>query len=140
MYDARGAWQRSREGEVTTFDLTTEDGEWRIDGLPDALIVPETWFEDEFRRVSLYFFDPTAQILVPEPVFVPEGDQLASSMVRGLLDDPPSDPRISRTFVPPGFNSGLSVPITAAGIAEVSLVGDAPLRRRGRPRSGSSPS
>ena len=29
-----------------TFDLTTEDGEWRIDGLPDALIVPETWFED----------------------------------------------------------------------------------------------
>jgi hypothetical protein len=76
-YDGRGAWQRSRARQELTFDLTTEDGEWRIDGLPDALIVPETWFEDQFRRMSLYFFDPTAQILVPEPVFVPTGDQLA---------------------------------------------------------------
>ncbi|MGZ5401344.1 MAG: LpqB family beta-propeller domain-containing protein, partial [Nocardioides sp.] len=124
-YDARGAWQRSHQAVVVTFELTTEDGEWRIDDLPDALIVPETWFEDWFRRVSLYFFDPTARILVPEPVFVPEGDQLASSLVRGLLDDPTSDPRITRTFVPPDFTSGVSVPITAAGIAEVSLMGDA---------------
>lgn len=124
-YDARGAWQRSRADKVMRFDLTTEDGEWRIDGLPDALIVPETWFEDQFRRMSLYFFDPTAQILVPEPVFVPTGDQLASSLVSGLLDDPTSDPRITRTFVPPEFKLGLSVPITSAGIAEVSLVGDA---------------
>ena len=49
-YDARGAWQGSRAAKVMRFDLTTEDGEWRIDGLPDALIVPETWFEDQFRR------------------------------------------------------------------------------------------
>jgi hypothetical protein len=124
-YDARGAWQRSRADKVMRFDVTTEGGEWRIDGLPDALIVPETWFEDQFRRMSLYFFDPTAQILVPEPVFVPEGDQLASSLVSGLLDDPTADPRITRTFVPPDFKLGLSVPITTAGIAEVSLVGDA---------------
>ncbi len=123
-YDARGAWQRSRSEQTMRFGLTVEDGEWRIEGLPDALIVPETWFEGEFRRVSLYFFDPTAQILVPEPAFVPEGDQLASSMVRGLLDDPTADPRITRTFVPPDFKSGLSVPVTTAGIAEVSLVGE----------------
>lgn len=123
-YDARGAWQGSRERQEMLFDLTTEGGEWRIDDLPDALIVPETWFELQFRRMSLYFFDPTAEILVPEPVFVPTGEQLASSLVRGLLDDPTSDPRITRTFVPPGFTLGLSVPITTAGIAEVSLVGD----------------
>ena len=124
QYDARGAWQGSRERQEMVFDLTTEGGEWRIDDLPDALIVPETWFELQFRRMSLYFFDPTAQILVPEPVFVPTGEQLVSSLVRGLLDDPTSDPRITRTFVPPGFTLGLSVPITTAGIAEVSLVGD----------------
>lgn len=124
-YDARGAWQRSRPQTTIRFALTVENDEWRIQDLPDALIVPETWFEEQFRRMSLYFFDPTAQILVPEPVFVPEGDQLASSLVGGLLDDPLSDPRISRTFVPPDFKLGLSVPITTAGIAEVSLVGDA---------------
>ncbi|UUZ58123.1 hypothetical protein [Nocardioides sp. B-3] len=82
--------------------------------------MPATWFEDFFRRMSLYFFDPTAQILVPEPVFVPSGEQLASSLVGGLLDDPTSDPRITRTFMPPGFTYDLSVPITAAGIAEVT--------------------
>ncbi|EON24706.1 MULTISPECIES: LpqB family beta-propeller domain-containing protein [Nocardioides] len=124
-YDARGAWQRSRGAEVIGFDLAIENGEWRIAALPDALIVPTTWFENAFRRMSLYLFDPTAQILVPEPVFVPTGDQLASSLVRGLLDDPTADPRVTRTFVPPGFTYELSVPITAAGIAEVSLVGDA---------------
>lgn len=124
-YDTRGAWQQSLEAAVVDFDLTLQDGQWRIDGLPDALIVPATWFETFFRRMSLYFFDPTAQILVPEPVFVPLGDGLASSLVGGLLDDPTSDPRITRTFVPPGFTYGTSVPITSAGIAEVSLVGDA---------------
>lgn len=123
-YDSRGAWQQSLEGDVVSFDLQLQDGEWRIDGLPDALIVPATWFETFFRRMSLYFFDPTAQILVPEPVFVPLGEQLASSLVGGLLDDPTSDPRITRTFMPPGFTLDLAVPITAAGIAEVSLVGD----------------
>jgi len=123
-YDERGAWQSSSEGEVVGFDLTLQDGEWRIEGLPDALIVPATWFESFFRRMSLHFFDPTAQILVPEPVFVPLGEQLASSLVGGLLDDPTADPRITRTFVPPGFTYDLAVPITSAGIAEVALVGD----------------
>ncbi len=124
-YDARGAWQRSRTRKTMRFGLTTDQGEWRIDQLPDALIVPESWFEDQYRRVSLYFFDPTLRILVPEPAFVPEGDQQASSLVRGLLNDPTPDPRLIRTFLPPGFTSQLgSVPLTSAGVAEVTLVGD----------------
>ncbi|HXH80439.1 LpqB family beta-propeller domain-containing protein [Nocardioides sp.] len=123
MYDERGAWQRSRDEKTQVFEVTVENGERRIAVLPDALIVPETWFAGVYRRVSLYFFDPTTQILVPEPVFVPEGDQLASSMVRGLLDDPTADPRVSRTVVPPGFES-FPVPVKADGTAEVSLLGD----------------
>lgn len=123
-YDDRGAWQRSRPDQTMQFELASEDGEWRIDGLPDALIVPRSWFEDWFRQVALYFFDPTGQIFVPEPVFIPAGDTVASSMVDGLLDDPTVDPRLSRTFVPPDFTSGVSVPITSAGIAEVSLEGN----------------
>lgn len=124
-YDARGAWQRSRASQQTTFALSDESGEWRIDELPDALIVPETWFEGEFRRMSLYYFDPSAQILVPEPVHVPSGDQLASALVGGLLDDPAADDQVARTSVPPGFTYELSVPITSAGVAQVSLVGAA---------------
>lgn len=123
-YDDRGAWQRSRDGVTLQLGLTSEDGEWRISEVPDALVVPESWFEDSYRRASLYFFDPTTQILVPEPVHIPDGDQVASSLVPGLLPSAGTDPRIERTYFPEGFTSAFSVPITSAGIAQVSLDGD----------------
>jgi hypothetical protein len=122
-YDARGAWLRSRPAVTLGLGLTSENGEWRISEVPDALVVPESWFEETYRRASLYFFDPTTQILVPEPVHVP-GDQVASSLVPGLLPSAGTDLRLERTFFPEGFTSAFSVPITSAGIAQVSLDGD----------------
>lgn len=121
-YDDVGAWQGRRAGRELEFSLAQEDGEWRIDEVPDALIVPESWFQDWYRRVSLYFFDPTARILVPEPVFVPEGEQLATSLVRGLFAErPPGRGAATRTFFPAELDPPLSVPITPTGVAEVSL-------------------
>lgn len=125
VYDARGAWQRTEVEARLTFGLTREGGEWRIGRAPDALIVPDTWFSDWYQRVSLYFFDPTARILVPEPVFVPKGDQFASSLVRGLLTSPGGESGdVARTSFPPGLAPGVGVPISTAGIAEISLNGD----------------
>ena len=125
LYDASGAWQRTQGTRDLDLGVVEEDGEWRIDSVPNALIVPESWFEDWYQRVSLYFFDPTSEVLVPEPVFVPRGDQFASSLVRGLLNQPQGESRdVARSYFPPGTNHGLSVPISRAGIAEVSLTGD----------------
>ncbi len=56
--------------------MVPEDGEFRIAGPPDALIVPQSWYAQRFRQVSLYFFDPTSQVLVPDPVFVPRNADL----------------------------------------------------------------
>ncbi len=126
--DARGAWQgRLPRGEdVLSFPMVMENGEWRIAEAPDALVVPETWFDQRFRQVSLYFFDPTARILVPEPVFVPRGEQLATSLTQALLLGPGRElARVSRSFIPSGLTFGLSVPVTADGIADISLKGDA---------------
>ena len=124
IYDARGAWQRTQAGSQLSLGLVEEDGEWRIDQVPDALIVPDSWFDDWYQRVSLYYFDPTGEVLVPEPVFVPRGDQFASSLVRGLLVRPPDESQgVSRTFFPPATEPGLSVPIES-GIARVTLSGD----------------
>ena len=64
---------------------SVEDGEYRINNPPDALVVPATWFAQRFSQVSLYYFDRTGSVLVPEPVFVPLGDQLATSLVTGLV-------------------------------------------------------
>jgi hypothetical protein len=128
LLDARGAWRGRlpHSEQVVEFPMTMENGEYRIAQAPNALIVPESWFEQRFRVVSLYFFDPTAQILVPEPVFVPRGEQLATTLIKGLLRGPHPDlARVSRSFIPPGLTFGLSVPVSADGVADISLKGEA---------------
>ncbi len=129
--DARGAWVRELGPQDSTLRLrmVMEDGEFRIADPPDALVVPATWFEQRFRGVSLYFFDRTAEVLVPESVFVPRGEQLASSLVQGLLAGPSGAARqATRSFLPEGLGLGLSVPVDADGVAQVELAGEAPAR------------
>jgi len=126
-YDARGAWRGSLPPprNVVQFPMRQVDGEWRISRAPDALIVPESWFEQRFRPVSLFFFDPTARILVPEPVVVPRGEQLATTLVNGLLRGPGRAlTHVSRSFIPPGLSLGLSVPVSGDGVADISLKGE----------------
>jgi hypothetical protein len=125
--DAQGAWQGplSRSESTIDFPMSFEDGEWRIDRAPNALIVPATWFAQRYRPVSLYYFDPTGAILAPEPVYVPRGKQLASALTKALLLGPGDglDP-VMQTFLPSGLTVGLSVPISQDGIAEIALKGD----------------
>lgn len=125
--DPQGAWQGPlpKSQHTIGFPMAFEDGEWRIDGAPDALIVPETWFARRFRQVSLYFFDPTVGTLVPEPVYVTGGKQLASTLTQALLLGPSAGlERVVRSFVPPGLTIAPSVLISDDGIAEIALKGD----------------
>lgn len=125
--DSTGAWQGelppSRERLQLT--MTVENGEQRITDPPDALVVPAGWFAQRFTQASRYFFDRTGRILVPEPVFVPRGDQLASSLISGLLAGPgPELRRVARSFLPSGLRIGLSVPVSSEGVADIELTGD----------------
>ena len=130
--DASGAWQGdlSAEQEQLTFHLATEDGEYRITDPRDALIVQASWFAQRFTQVSLYFFDRTGRILVPEPVFVPRGDQLASTLINRLLEPEAYLQGISRSYLPT-VDAGLSVPVSDEGVAQVDLGGS----NSGRPNS-----
>ena len=124
--DSHGVWRGQREsGDIRLkFPMVEEDDAWRIAVAPNALIVPDDWFQDRYQAASLYFLDPTARILVPEPVFVPT-DQVAAALVQGLLDGPrQSLDDVTRSFVPPGLTLGLSVPVDDAGVASVTLEGD----------------
>lgn len=124
--DARGVWRGRLEDTRLTFPMVKEDLEWRIAKAPDAMVVPDSWFEDRYRQVSLYFFDPNGQILVPEPVFVPRGGQLSTVLMRGLLAGPVTrPPGVAQSFIPEGLAlDELSVPVSDEGLAEVSLRGD----------------
>jgi hypothetical protein len=122
--DESGSW----EGEVPESEqevrlgMRFEDGQYRITNPPDALIVPADWFAQRFTQLSLYFFDQTGRILVPEPVFVPRGDQLASTLTDRLLDPGDELLGVSRSYLPSG-DAGLSVPVTEQGVAEIDFGG-----------------
>ena len=105
--------------------MAMEDGEYRIADPRDALVVPADWFEERFRQVSLYFFDPTAT------------DPGARAGVRpawrpaGLHADQPAPrarPRTCRGSPAPScrrLDAGLSVPVSDEGVAEIDSAGNA---------------
>ena len=128
--DDRGTWQGALNVSTETdlhFAVKKEDGEYRIGAPPDELIVPRSWYSQRFRQVSLYFFDPTSRVLVPDPVFVPRGVDLASILVQRLIAGP--DPDLfgySRNLLPDGADPDISVPVSSDGVATVDL-GDVPV-------------
>ncbi len=122
--DARGGWRGGPEGgaESLALRLVSEKGQWRIDNPPNALVVPTSFFDRSFARFNLYYYDQTGRVLLPDPVFVPRGDQTASNLVRGLLAGPGrvlAD--ISRSALPARTDLALSVVVTESGVAEVPL-------------------
>jgi hypothetical protein len=127
LLDARGAWQGALSADQRVMELQTvqENGEYRIVDPPDRQLVPSDWFADRYRQANVYFFDNSSRILVPEPVFVPRGDQAATTLVARLLAGP-ADDRIETTQFPDGMTVDLSTPVSDEGVADIRLVGAEP--------------
>jgi len=124
--DDRGAWLGSGGDVSFDIDMVREGGEWRIHSPPNRLIIPTAHFETRFQQYFLYYFDKSAQVLVPEPVYVPTGAQATTFLVDGLLGGPERDLLgVERTFLPSRTRlDDISVPVTADGTAEVPLSDD----------------
>ena len=75
VYDARGAWQRTQAARVLSLGVVEEDGEWRIDEVPDALVVPDSWFDDSDGRASLTNWARTTRYNEPGPGYGTRGYQ-----------------------------------------------------------------
>jgi hypothetical protein len=124
--DDRGTWLGDpTRGRGLRYDLrlVREDGEWRITRPPNRLLIPRTHFDTEYQPYMLYFFDKSAQVLVPEPVYVPRGLQAPTMLVAGLLKGPARELLgVERTFFPASTSlDGISVPVSRDGTAEVPL-------------------
>ncbi|RJS46636.1 GerMN domain-containing protein [Nocardioides cavernaquae] len=124
--DARGRWRGELPARqrVVQLPLVVEDGEWRIDQVPDAMLVPETWFAEHYQQVSLDFLDPTTSIIVPEPVFVPRGEQMATALVRGLIAGPPDAAGAGLVSLLRGAHLIGGAVTIEDGVASVALDGD----------------
>jgi hypothetical protein len=122
---ARGTW-RSAPYPGRAFDrtlkLVRENGEWRITNPPQSLLISQDYFESYYAPYSLYFPNEEGTTLVPDPIFVPIGPQVATLLAQGLLAGPtPWLAGAVRDLVPANTTVDLSVPVSASGTAEVSL-------------------
>jgi hypothetical protein len=123
---AQGAYSPAIAGqqrEPVQWELVQEGGEWRIANPPDELYISTTHFEKYYRSYNLYFLEPTQKIAVGVPAYFPYGEQLATSLVRALLDAPsPATARHLRTAIPSRASLDVPIPIQTDGVAEVSLI------------------
>jgi len=124
--DGRGTWlgdPTHGAGMTIPLNLKREDGQWRIDEPVNRMLIPATHFDEQYQQYFLYFFDKAAQVLVPEPVYVPRGPQAATLLVAGLLKGPErSLLGTEQSFVPRGtVLDGISVPVSRDGTAEIPL-------------------
>lgn len=124
--DDRGAWRgdpTAGRGHDYLLRVVRQDGEWRISNPPDRLLIPRAHLQSQYQQYLLYFLNTSAQILVPEPVYVPRGRQAPTLLVAGLLKGPERHlGGVEQTFLPPGTAlDGISVPVSRNGTAEVPL-------------------
>jgi hypothetical protein len=103
--DAQGTYTESLADarlEASFELLRNSQGQWRISGLRDGLVMSHTRFQNNYRAVPLYFLSPNAQFLVPDTRWVVSA--LAESQaLRALIEGPSPWLRDSvRTAVPDG--------------------------------------
>ncbi len=122
--DAEGTYRRTPGSPdlTRTYRMEREDGEWRIAGLDDGLVLSQLDVDQTFRQVSLYFLSPSRNSLVPDTVMVPELPGLTTKVVSRLLRGPTADLRGAvLTAFPQGTQLEVqSVPVRD-GLATVSL-------------------
>lgn len=120
--DVQGHYTHRGTPESITYTLHRVDGQWRIINPPNGLMVNAKFFSDYVRPFNLYFFDRPGRRLVPDPVHLVVGDQLATSLVTSLVRGPTEKLAAStRTYVPPLAVLRPSVPVAREGIAEVEF-------------------
>ncbi|QTE30282.1 LpqB family beta-propeller domain-containing protein [Pengzhenrongella sicca] len=123
--DADGRYAEGAPGaqQDAVFEmLRNADGQWRISGLSDGVMLSEPIFSTVYRATSLYFLTPARDLLVPEVRWFPQRNT-PTYAVRALLSGPtPWLLDAVTTAFPAGTRLAVeSVPVDADGVATVDL-------------------
>lgn len=119
--DRQGRYTRRAKATALDYRLEQVKGQWRIANPQEGLLVNRKFFEDYYRTFNLFYFDRAAQRLVPDPVHLVVGDQLATTLMTSLTGGPPGDDEATRTFVPERSALRPSVPVSEDGVADVEF-------------------
>lgn len=118
-------YQLAKPAESLTqeFKLVEIDGEWRIRNAPRGLLISKADLNRSYRIYPLWFPDLTGQVLVPDPVIVPQSVAgTATLLMQILLRGPSRDLAIGvKTAFPQGVELGLAAVTVESSVASVSL-------------------
>ncbi len=106
-----------------SFFLTQREGEWRLRLAPSGLLLSNFDVNRAYRNYSVYFFNPSFQILVPDARLIPViGPALGTTLIQRLIEGPND---WLRPAVRTGFPGGVTLAVDAVpienGIARVNL-------------------
>lgn len=121
--NSQGTWVPGQAAKrELQLGLVREEGEWRIDTPPNALVVGSAFFRSTFAPYSVYFYDTTGTILVPRVVHLPRGEQTATNLVRTLLQGPDAlIQAVATSAFPQSTELDLAVTVNRTGTAEVPV-------------------
>lgn len=89
-YLEQGGVYRAADGDFEAkFTLVRTDGEWRIDEMPDGVIMDRPRFLNSYERRSLYFVEPSGETVVPDPRWITGTPEQTAAQLIGLLVEGP---------------------------------------------------
>lgn len=113
--------------EELRYELEQVDGEWRIRSAPQGIVLDRATFLLVFNQHTLYFLEPHAETLVPDPRWFAVGTTTTTQIVTELLNGP-SD-QLADGVVTSAFPEGTtlaadSVPVVD-GVAAIDFTPEA---------------
>lgn len=105
--------------------LVQVDGQWRVDGLPDGVLLERGDFLRAYERSPVYFVDPTSTTVVPDPRWLVSDPESLPSRLVDLLIAGPSPQLAGAVVTELGPDVRLRSNVTAAGGSGPATVGGA---------------
>lgn len=89
---ASGAYSVSQGSYEARMTLILVDGQWRISTLPAGVLLDRADFLSRYQRLPVYFLNPEASKVVPDPRWVAKDlDSLVTRLVELLIGGPTPD-------------------------------------------------
>jgi hypothetical protein len=125
---AQHSWESAPSGgRILRRDLrlVRVRGDWRIANPMAGTMVSQSYFERYYRPYAIYFLDRSREVVVPDLRYLPEGTQTPTLLVQDLIGGPtPTLAPAVDTLLPASTEVNVSVPVNAAGVANVALSRD----------------
>jgi hypothetical protein len=108
------------------FRFVQQEGEWRIAELGDGILISQQAFASAFSQHALFYWDAAFRNLVPDLRWFPSRSEVATRIVRALLEPPSSwlGEGATVSSIPEGTQLALAPVTVVGGLAQVDLTSE----------------